>query len=140
MDRTKSCESRIDKEMQSTLIDLRRVWELSCSGSDEGMEEFNTYGLSFDYVPSNTFDDQEQGYFRYQLSWGGPSDEFRFYIDPDGSVYCIEYWFLDWFDGAHRTLEGGDKMLLIEIFNDFEDMGIVESELEKAREEMGTMR
>lgn len=52
---------------------------------------FYDYGLCFDYVELGTFNDQKEDYFRYQLSWGGPSDEIRFYDDG-----TIEYVFLDW--------------------------------------------
>ena len=64
----------------------------------EGNEEtgsFYDYGLCFDYVELGSFDDQKQDYFRYQFSWGGPSDELRFYDDGE-----IEYVFLDWFSGV----------------------------------------
>ena len=81
------------------------------------------YGLGFDYVAPDTFHDQPEGYFRYQLSWGGPSDEFRIYAQHldswKFSVYKIEYWFLDWFDGAHVTLASHDYMFLKELFNSF---------------------
>lgn len=63
-------------------------------------EEFCNYGLSVDMVEANTFDDQPDSYLRYQISWGGPSEEFRFYHNGD-RVYRAEFWFLDWFDGAH---------------------------------------
>ena len=70
----------------------------------DGYEDFydyiNNYGLAFDYVEKGTFTDQERGYFRYQLSWGGPSDEFRIYVDQDKQITHIDYWFLDWGDGA----------------------------------------
>ena len=51
---------------------------------------FNDYGLCVDYVEPGTFKNK-RGYVRYQLSWGGPSDEFRFYSQDK-----IEYVFLDW--------------------------------------------
>jgi hypothetical protein len=63
------------------------------------------YGLCFDYVAPETFEGQKEPYWRYQLSWGGPSSEFRIYGNTTGeysaSIYRIEYWFLDWFDGAN---------------------------------------
>jgi len=74
------------------------------------------YGLCFDYVPLETFSDQTEAYFRYQLSWGGPSDEFRFFTDSNFNVKRIEYWFLDWFDGASRVLSGSNKKLLTDLF------------------------
>jgi len=59
---------------------------------EQYIERFNQYGLSFDYVELNK--DTEQDYFRYQLSYGGPSDEIRFYDNG-----AIEYVYLDWFCG-----------------------------------------
>lgn len=100
-------------------------------------EERCNYGLCFDYCAPNGGDedeDERQGYFRYQLSWGGPSDEFRFFVNPDLSCYRVEYWFLDWFQGASRTLHGEEKALLLQVYEDFREMGVCESELEKAEE------
>jgi len=62
-------------------------------------------GLCFDYVEPRTWTDQLEGYWRWQLSWGGPGDEFRIYINPDKSVHRIEYWYMDWYDGASVTLD-----------------------------------
>ena len=63
------------------------------------------YGLCFDKVEPNTFQNQKLGYWRWQLSWGGPSDEFRIYLDEDKNIYKIEYWYLDWGDGASIIVE-----------------------------------
>jgi hypothetical protein len=52
--------------------------------------------LCFDHVG----DHGKDGYYRLQLSWGGPSDEFRVYTNEDAEVQKIEYWYMDWFDGA----------------------------------------
>ena len=60
----------------------------------------NQTALPGDYVEPYTFDDQREGYYRLQLSWGGPSDEFRIYTDMNKTIHEIEYWYLDWFDGA----------------------------------------
>jgi hypothetical protein len=70
------------------------------------------YPLSIDYVLPNTFKGQRAGYLRYQISWGGPSDEFRFYFVPgEYKPYKIEYWFMDWFDGAKVTCTNGQIAL-----------------------------
>lgn len=82
-------------------------------GDDEDVKEtfealgsFYDYGLSFDLVCADTFDDGNRAYFRYQISWGGPSTELRFY--EDGSA---EWVHLDWFTGHgidvgnHPTVE-----------------------------------
>ena len=66
----------------------------------------NQTALSWDYIEPNTFDDQIFGYYRLQLSWGGPSDEYRIFVDETLreenvlNINCIEYWYMDWFDGA----------------------------------------
>jgi len=84
-------------------------------------ERFYEYGLSFDYVePSN---DNPEPYFRYQISWGGPSTEFRFFAnrrgdDYDWITYKVEYWYLDWFDGAKTHVSGEVVELLWAQFND----------------------
>ncbi len=86
--RERSCADQVQEHLEDRLKELHTV-----------------EGLCFDYVDPNTFTDQKEGYWRWQLSWGGPGDEFRIYINPDKSVHRIEYWYLDWFDGAHVTLD-----------------------------------
>src|SRR3990167_3705083 len=134
----KSCKERIQEHLNGRIEDLTKLWTLyreDCEASDPDLGSFNEYGLSFDYVAPKTFRDQRKGYFRYQLSWGGPSDEFRFYCDENLDPYKIEYWFLDWFDGAPKVLYGKRFDLLAEIFQDFKDCGAVQAEYEKARED-----
>lgn len=126
-----TCEERIGVHLESRVTDLRELWEGYCNGEedDEDMGNIYDYGLSFDYVPAGTFSDQREGYFRYQLSTGGPGDEFRFFADAAKDVHRIEYWFLDWFDGACRVLTGEDEELLMEIWEWFEEGGAVEKAL-----------
>ena len=57
--------------------------------------------LAFDYVAPHTWDDQPEGYWRWQFSWGGPSDELRGYVNEHKELHRLEYWYLDWGDGAH---------------------------------------
>jgi hypothetical protein len=127
-----SCESRIDSELKERLTDLRRLWTDHCAGKESEDGTFSDYGLCFDYVPPDTFADQREGYFRYQLSWGGPSDEFRFFINPDLSCHRIEYWFLDWFDGASRILSDDDDDLLLEIWHWFNEIGLAPAALRQS--------
>jgi len=69
--------------------------------SEDLFDYANSTALSWDYVEPGTFEDQEEGYYRLQLSWGGPSDEFRIYTIADTlEIDVIEYWYMDWFDGA----------------------------------------
>ncbi len=126
MGRQDSCEDRVESHLEDRIEDLRTLWDLHCEDSDASDDDLGNmyeYGLVFDYVAPETFNDQPEGYFRYQLSWGGPGDEFRIYAQRVGeynfSAYRIEYWFLDWFDGAHRVLEGDNLDFLKEIFTSF---------------------
>jgi len=105
------CENRIDEEYNKTIEAFNNM--------EIGSEEFNEYGLDFSLVEANTFNDQPEPYYRYQLSWGGPSEEFR--IFEGGRA---EYWFMDWFDGASR--ECTNEPIIKEIINFFEDVGLID--------------
>ena len=104
----KTCKERINDEYADRIETIESILDRIDHGHDiedydhveKAEEELQEYGLCFDYVEPNTFEDQERGYLRWQLSWGGPSDEFRFFIDEHGGITDIEYHFLDWFDGA----------------------------------------
>ena len=133
---TRTCESRIENHLRGRLDDIRKLWSAYCDGDeDRHADELGTfpdYGLCFDYVPQGTFNSQKEAYFRYQLSWGGPSDEFRFFVNPDLSCHRVEYWFLDWFDGAHRVLSGADENFLQEIWEWFQEIQAAEAARERA--------
>lgn len=87
MSEQKSCKQRVGKEWEDRRKDIEEALR-----SEDGLNEL---GLSLDLVEAGTFKDQREDYVRYQMSWGGPSDELRFYKNGD-----IEYWFMDWYDGA----------------------------------------
>lgn len=57
----------------------------------QDLGDFHEYGLSFDFVPANSDSD---GFYRFQICWGGPSEEVRFFQDRTEFVY------LDWFCGV----------------------------------------
>ena len=133
---TESCKDKVAGELRDRLKDIRKLWNMyqrDTEAYDDELGNFSDYGLCFDYVAKGTFEDQDRSYFRYQLSWGGPSDEFRFYVDEDLVPYEIEYWFLHWYDGASKTLKGKDYHLMGDIFDDFKGMGLVQSLLDKVR-------
>lgn len=95
-----TCEQRIDSQLSDLaelMTEYMKYGDLYEDGNDE-YPPFNEYGLDFSLVEADTFNNQPEAYWRYQLSWGGPSDEIRFYSDR------TEYWFMDWFDGAHRQV------------------------------------
>jgi hypothetical protein len=95
----------------------------------EELGSLGDYGLSIDYVTKGTFTDQRKGYFRYQLSWGGPSEEFRYYVQTDK----LEFWLLDWFDGAKVTITSKvNKEIIKEILGwKFENLAETAAEQEQ---------
>tara|TARA_R100001440_G_scaffold61745_1_gene81661 strand:+ start:293 stop:664 length:372 start_codon:yes stop_codon:yes gene_type:complete len=61
--------------------------------------------LGFDYVEPKTFKDQKEGYWRMQISWGGPSDEVRWYTNNGINFSKTTYAYLDWFDGDEIEID-----------------------------------
>ncbi len=137
MTKDPTCKDRVRKHYQGRIADLTKLWKLYNEGNDESDEDlgtFNEYGLCFDYVPKGTFSDQKRGFWRYQLSTGGPGDEFRFYADETLSLTKIEYWFLDWFDGAKVNVTGKALELMTEIWEFFKECGTIEKTMKGATE------
>ena len=111
-ERNKTCADLVRENYQHTLKDYQTAFDYFKQDENkrkpnqdyEHYEDFFDYvnqsGLSFDFVEANTFEGQKFGYWRFQMSWGGPSDEFRIYTDCEKNINYIEYWFMDWFDGA----------------------------------------
>jgi len=121
----KTCAERIMSEYESRIAEIEGYFDFLSNGIPLDNEEpeyyeewLNEHGLCFDYVVCNK-ETGEGGYYRWQLSWGGPSDEFRFYIGWDVKVKRIEYRFMDWFDGASVILEGKDKDTLLNVWEEF---------------------
>jgi hypothetical protein len=117
--RNLKCKDRVSKSYHSRMNDIKTLF----NSEDQETEELGSlgdYGLSIDYVTKGTFSDQRKGYFRYQLSWGGPSEEFRYYVQNDK----LEFWLLDWFDGAKVTITSEtNKEIIKEILGwKFEDL------------------
>tara|TARA_R100001244_G_scaffold129797_1_gene101473 strand:+ start:255 stop:647 length:393 start_codon:yes stop_codon:yes gene_type:complete len=95
-----TCEDRITESIISRGEDFKRFMNAE---DEKTQEEFYNYGLCLDMVSVGTFKDQKEPYLRYQISFGGPSEELRFY--QNGTV---EFWFLDWYDGAHKIITSLD--------------------------------
>lgn len=131
-----TCQEQVAVHYESRVDDIRQLWEAYQAGDEEveDLGTFHEYALSFDYVAAGTFGDQKQGYFRYQISCGGPQEEFRFYTDAELNCHTIKFWFLDWFDGAFKHVTNADEPLMMEIWEFFKDIGSVEAELAKATE------
>ena len=96
---------------------LKKDWQKTCAERvaeqwrlrQEDLQDPEFEGLGFDYVEPHTFEHQLEGYWRWQFSWGGPSDELRAYINKDNSIHRLEYWFMDWMDGAKLELQPGNS-------------------------------
>ena len=89
-DYEKTCAERINDQWKQRLEDIKDP-------------EFE--GLGFDFVEPNTFEHQLEGYWRWQFSWGGPSDELRAFVNENKEIHRLEYWFMDWMDGAKLALQ-----------------------------------
>ena len=99
---------------ESRMADIRKMYKNGGSAEldDSGYAtKLNEYGLGIDFVPAHTFEGQTQGYTRYQISWGGPSEEFRVFT----VVPRVEFWYMDRFDGAHITLNQKDANIIRDI-------------------------
>ena len=102
----KTCTERIEQSYNNRLEDLNDI--LECKGDfshcDDTPQAINEYGLCFDYV-ENDEEERKENFWRFQISWGGPSEEFRIYTDgKEGSIMRIEFWYMDWFDGANKEV------------------------------------
>lgn len=115
----RTCAERIEEHYNNTLQYIHTASEYFNLDKEEreshpehaseycNYEDFfdciNQYGLSWDYVCKED-DPKGWGFYRWQLSWGGPSDEFRIYTknEDTNEIDKIEYRFHDWFDGAGK--------------------------------------
>mgnify|MGYP003115392868 CR=1 FL=1 len=94
-----TCEDRIDAALLSRAQDFIEIW------NTEDWDRLNEYGLAVDRVEHDLLmmnkeqrQEYEGDYIRYQISWGGPSEEIRLY------PHKIEFVFMDWFDQARRDI------------------------------------
>ena len=127
-----SCADLVEQKFNETEQDYKDARNYYDESQREEHDQYDGYEdlydyvnntcLSWDYVEKETFDDQERGYFRLQLSWGGPGDEFRIYVDYDKSIDYIEYWYLDWYDGA--SVRVGSDTESYDICRDFLEVAL----------------
>jgi hypothetical protein len=110
---TTRCKDRVEDHKIMRMADLKQFMEADDNTVED--QHVSEYHLCFDWVEPNTFEDQPEGYHKYQISWGGPSEEIRYYyskLSPaNGSIGLpvkVEFWLLDWFDGASVELKGDD--------------------------------
>lgn len=104
-------ESHFQSRSEDLSSILERMESSAPEVSEQAYEELFQYGLSLDYVPPFTFDGQLAGYWRWQISWGGPSDEFRIYVDDDSNIREIIYVFQDWYQHTEQSVWHRDDIL-----------------------------
>ena len=103
------CKDKVKGHFISRMVDIRTLYHAEEQQTEE-LGSLNDYGLSIDKVEAGTFKGQREDYIRYQLSWGGPSEEFRIFKNGE-----VEFWFLDWFDGASIEVSGDDADIIKDI-------------------------
>jgi len=95
-------DTAADYRDESGALDLDALIDDYWDGlTDECYNRFAEYGLEFS--PVEAVRGEGAGYWRFLMSWGGPSDELRIY--PCGR---IAYVFQDWGDSADRIVTGDD--------------------------------
>jgi len=109
MGKDKKCKDLVQERFVSRMEDLRTLLNAEDQETEE-LGNLNDYGLCLDVVEAGTFEGQRADYIRYQISYGGPSDEFRVFKNGD-----VEYWYMDWFDGAHVDVTGNDATIIKQI-------------------------
>jgi len=117
----KTCQDLVIEKYKRRLVDLEAAFHYFSIEKDsaraahdrhEDLKHYEDYydyanqlGLSFDFVDADAYEGQSCGYWRWQLSTGGPGDEFRIFTDVKKNIDRIEYVYLDWFDGATHKIE-----------------------------------
>lgn len=107
MNRDKKCKDLVKEAFNSRMGDIKLILQ-DVGVANDLPQDISEYGLSIDFVPANTFEGQREGYTRYQLSWGGPSEEFRVFT----TIPRVEFWYLDWYDGASVQLSNRDANII----------------------------
>jgi len=111
MDNT--CKARVADAFASRMADLRQLWQAGYGVEVADLGCLEDYGLAIDKVEADSLGNHP-GYWRYQISWGGPAEEFRYYDQNGGRV---EFWLLDWWDGAALPLTGRDAAMIKNIID-----------------------
>lgn len=125
-DQQPTCEQRIEREMHDRVSAISAA-NTAAAGrelTDEDKNRLEDYGWDAGQDPREWVDEQfidslilgidvpdtdAPPCVRFQMSTGGPGDEFRAYFNAYGHIYRWTYCFLDWWDFAERELGGADR-------------------------------
>ena len=132
-----SCADIVPYAMENRLNEMQEMWDVYCGWekpTDEITEDsFHEYGLSFEYVDEG---DDDNNYFRYLISTGGPSEEIRFYCYKNHFGQWVfseaEFVYMDWFDSASEMITGNHLLFVQELFEFFYEIGALDEEFKKA--------
>ena len=120
-----TCKDRIEAHKDSRMEDLKEFKntpDILGDGSN-----FYDYALSWDFVEPHTYEDQPIGYFRYQISSGGPSEELWYYLNrSQTAVKSVKFWLLDWFDGLIENKRALTAKCAMRLRRRFGDGGSIE--------------
>ena len=106
MEKQQTCAERVAESLASTVDDIQAALdnpEERETGHNPDVSSLWEYGLEFSWEPQYG---RQAGYYRWLVSYGGPSSEIRFYPTSNVHKPIVEYWFKDWFDGASVDPEG----------------------------------
>ena len=90
-----SCEDQIDARFYDRYLEFEKAFKDQVFLPNDFFEQI---GLGVDLIEKEEFGHDDH-FIRYQLSWGGPSDEFRFWKNGK-----ISYHFMDWYDHAEKDI------------------------------------
>ena len=90
-----------------------------------------TYALEWNYTPS---DEDGPGYWRLLLSCGGPQEEIRFYGGT--SFDHADFHLMNWGTNDRTRLHGDAEATARAIFEEYEELGMVEESTIDAAEEL----
>ncbi len=93
-------EEGFDRHETKEILDILSTFE--------EVGDFHNYGLCFDFVDA---DEETDGYYRFQICWGGPSSEIRFF--EDGTIEAV---YMDWFVGVGFNVTTWDSFNFVENF------------------------
>lgn len=128
--RQPTCEERLPEHLESRLEDMRSLvgwadaWNqtnnhLRAESAERRLEE---YPLNISVTRKTIV--------RLELSYGGPQDYFEAEVDEDGTLSNITYHFLDWFDGAERTIRGDEAETVEQFLRRIMDLDSIEAYIE----------
>ena len=90
----------IKEQMNDRLDDLARMFY---GNSENDLEDLSEYGLELSYH------DDDKPFWRYLLCSGGPTEGFKFFVNPDKSIYRIEFGSSYNDNGTYETIEITDR-------------------------------